>query len=279
MSAFPTLGPDDWPEMPEGHRAFLERAHDVLSSDARIVGIALGGSFATDSIDEYSDLDFVLAVDPGHWPAILDDRRALASSLGPLLAAFTGEHVGEPRLLICLYGPPLLHVDLKFVSLDDVQDRVEDPAIVYQRDGALARAFARGEAAYPHPDLDWIEERFWVWVHYGATKIARGELLETLNFLGFLRYRVLGPMALAAAGTRPDGVRRIETRVPETAERLAACVAGLETGSCLDALDAAVALYGDLRDRLGSAGGGSDVEREARSYLSEVRAASGTAKT
>ena len=34
-------------------------------------------------------------------------------------ATFTGEHVGESRVLICLYGPPLLHVDLKFVSLSD----------------------------------------------------------------------------------------------------------------------------------------------------------------
>jgi hypothetical protein len=31
-----------------------------------------------------------------------------------LLVGFTGEHVGEPRVLICLYGPPVLHVDLKF---------------------------------------------------------------------------------------------------------------------------------------------------------------------
>jgi hypothetical protein len=34
-------------------------------------------------------------------------------------SAFSGEHVGEPRALICLYGPPLLPVDLKFVSLSD----------------------------------------------------------------------------------------------------------------------------------------------------------------
>ena len=44
-------------------------------------------------------------------------RVQLAESLHLLLAAFTGEHVGEPRLLICLYRSPLLHVDLKYVSL------------------------------------------------------------------------------------------------------------------------------------------------------------------
>ena len=44
-------------------------------------------------------------------------RKVLAGTLGHLLHAFTGEHVGEPRLLICLYGPELLHVDLKFMDL------------------------------------------------------------------------------------------------------------------------------------------------------------------
>ena len=45
----------------------------------------------------------------------MGERRTIAESCGGLLAAFTGEHVGEPRLLICLYGPPLAHVNLKFV--------------------------------------------------------------------------------------------------------------------------------------------------------------------
>lgn len=271
MASATVLARTEWPSMPEAHAAFLERALETLPADPRIVGLALGGSFVTDTIDACSDLDFVVAVDPASWPAILDARREIAGSLGPLLEAFTGEHVGEPRLLVCLYGPPLLHVDLKFVSLDDVHDRVEDPVIVYERDGALSDAYRRSDAAYPQPDLEWIEARFWIWAHYGATKIARGELFETLNFLGFLRYRVLGPMALAAAGTRPDGVRRIETRIPETAERLAASVGSLDADACLDALDATVDLYAELRAALGGGGEPSAVEREVRRHLNEIR--------
>ncbi|MER7057532.1 MULTISPECIES: hypothetical protein [unclassified Streptomyces] len=33
------------------------------------------------------------------------------------------------------------------------------------------------------PDLQWIEDRFWIWVHYGATKLGRGELFEVNGFL------------------------------------------------------------------------------------------------
>ena len=51
-----------------------------------------------------------------------------------------------------LYGPPLLHVDLKFVSLDDAHERIEDPVILWEVDGRLSAAFARVEARYPSAD-------------------------------------------------------------------------------------------------------------------------------
>jgi hypothetical protein len=71
-------------------------------------------------------------------------RAGFAGALGPLLSAFTGDHVGEPRLLICLYGPPLLHVDLKFVTPADLAERVEG-----RRAGAEAASVAYLEALSP----------------------------------------------------------------------------------------------------------------------------------
>lgn len=59
-----------------------------------------------------------MVIDPLYYDEIMAQRMAFAGTLGHLLHAFTGEHVGEPRLLICLFGPQLLHVDLKFITLD-----------------------------------------------------------------------------------------------------------------------------------------------------------------
>lgn len=116
---------------PEAHRRFLASALPALGTDPRILGLAAGGSFLTNTMDAFSDLDLVVAVDPAHMGAVMAERHQIASTLGPLLAAVTGEHVGEPRLLICLYDlPPLLHVDLKFVALPDAAARVEDPAVL-----------------------------------------------------------------------------------------------------------------------------------------------------
>ena len=105
-------------------RDFLSRALPVFRADARFVGVAASGSAITGQMNEFSDLDLVVAVEPMAFPEVMTQRKSLAASLGDLVASFTGEHVGEPRLLICLYAPGPLHVDLKFVALPDVNPRV-----------------------------------------------------------------------------------------------------------------------------------------------------------
>jgi hypothetical protein len=257
--------------LPLEHARFLERALPVLRADARLIGVAAGGSYIDGTMDEWSDLDLLIAVEPDAYDATMADRKAIAGRLGPLLEAFTGEHVNEPRLVICLYGPPLLHVDLKFVTPKELAKRVEDPVVLWERDGRFTEAMAAGKAAYPQPDLPWIETRWWTWVHYVAVKIGRGELFEALGCLAFFRERVLGPMALQAAGQRPSGVRRIERRVPTSVPALRATIGAFDARACLDALRASVALYLDLRHRL-TPGHGAPcaVESEAIAFLDHV---------
>jgi predicted nucleotidyltransferase len=236
--------------IPELHARFLERALDRLGQDARLVGVAAAGSYPSGTLDEFSDLDLLIAVEPEAYALVLHERQALARELGPLLAAFTGEHVGEPRVLICLYGPPLLHVDLKFVSLADAATRVEDPAVLWERDGRLSHALRNGVARFPMPDLQWIEDRFWVWVHYAATKIGRGELFEAVDFLAFLRGQVLGPLALQSRRARPTGVRKLEFVASDLAKRLELTLASYDERSCAAALRASILLYREWRDAL-----------------------------
>src|SRR6185369_9577198 len=260
------MKPDALPSsLPELHREFLLQSLDRLNNDQRLVGVAAGGSFITNSMDEFSDLDLIIAVEPAHYPEVMAERMKIAASLGKLLAAFTGEHVGEPRVLICLYEAPLLHVDLKFVSLDDVAIRVEDPRVLWERDGRLSTALAQGKAEYPTRSPQWIEDRFWIWVHYAATRIARGELFEAIDFLAFLR-GVLGPLALARAGARPTGVRKIETIAPAFAVELRRTVASYDAADCLRALRACVELYRSLTPRTST----ERVEEVAMGYLAEV---------
>ena len=241
---------------------------DALATDPRIVGVAGGGSLVTGGMDAFSDLDLVLAVEPAAYLEVLDDRQRIAARAGTLLASFTGEHVGERRLLICLYDAPLLHVDLKFVCLDDVAVRVEDPLVLFERDGRLTRALAHGAAAYPASAPQWIEDRFWVWVHYVAAHVGRGELFEALDALSLLRALALGPLALAERGARPTGVRRLEQHAPDAARAMRATVSGYGASECLAALRASVDAYRTLRPA--GVERRAEAERAAVEYVAAV---------
>lgn len=140
-----------------------------------------------------------------------------------------------------------MHVDFKFVSLPDAAIRVDNNLVLWERDSLLTDVFSSAEPRYPQPNPQWIEDRFWIWTHYAATKIARGEYFETVEFLSFVRQNVLSPLALKQAGLTPSGVRKIEERLPEFAQALVKTVAMPERDALIPALKQVVALYLELR--------------------------------
>jgi hypothetical protein len=229
--------------LPPLHRRFVDELIPRIRTDSRIVGVAAGGSLANGTPDEYSDVDLVLAVEDADFDEVMAQRQALIASWAPVVAGFTGEHVGEPRLIITLVGPPLLHVDVKFVRIADAGARVDDLRVLWERDGRLTAALAAAPPAPPQLDLQWIEDRFWVWVHYGATKLARGELFEVVDFLAYLRATVFGPLIQHRHGRLIQGVRRVESLDPAAAAELRSTLCGDDPAEVAAALYACVDLY------------------------------------
>lgn len=228
---------------------FIERATAVVQADERFAGLTVGGSWREGRLDEWSDLDLVLVGYPEHQPALLANSHDIAESLGDLLSGFTGDHIGHPNVLICLYDSPLLHVDLKFIPLAGFEDRVEDPVILFERHGELSEILSRTQGAYPMPDLQWIEDRFWVWIHYAALRLGRGELLELNDHLGYLRNTVLGSLQLMKHGQSPRRVRRAEMDLPPQAlAQLIDTIGRYERQALYQATLATAELYRELRE-------------------------------
>lgn len=256
--------------VPSLHKSFLESVVPKLQKDERIFALAIGGSFILNTMDEFSDLDLVIVIKPDFNEQVLNDRVQIAGSLGNLLESFRGEHVGEPRLLICLYGPPLLHVDLKFTSLDDVKERVENPAILWQRDGVNLENYFTNKVSFPKPDKKWLENRFWVWVHYITSKIGRGELFEAIEGIGFLRVNVLGPLLLEKNNLRPQGLRRIENINHPELEQLKQTIPRYSAESCSDALRQSISIYEQISDKDNCHN--TNLINEVKKYLNDIEA-------
>ena len=51
-------------QLPSPHREFILTSLEKLKKDLRILGVAAGGSLILNNMDEYSDLDLVIVVDP-----------------------------------------------------------------------------------------------------------------------------------------------------------------------------------------------------------------------
>ncbi|MEH7243865.1 oxalate:formate antiporter [Bacillus thuringiensis] len=253
------------------HEDFIQKVKKQIQEDERFIGILAGGSIITNTMDQFSDIDLILVYDSTFQDAIMKNRLQIASGFGHLLSGFTGEHVGEPRLLICLYNAPILHVDLKFVTIDEVSNGVEKPIVVWQRGSTVSQILNKTNYSFPYPDMQWIEDGFWVWIHYAATKLGRGELFEVIDFLSFLRENAIGPLVLIKNNSLPRGVRRIEEDAPDFIEKLEKTVAIHEKESCYNAIKSTISLYLHLRkDYEIDIQVKSEAQQESIKYLEEV---------
>ena len=232
------------------HKIFIAHTLPKLEEDPRLLGCAVGGSWITSELDEHSDLDLVIVAADEHFDAVNEDLDNLSLGLGTRLAGFRGDHVGVPNMLICLYEDPLLHVDLKVVSLSKFAERIENPDVLWERDGLLTKVIEENKPKIPHVDMQWVEDRFWTWVHYGAARVARGEIFEAIDTLAYLRSQVLGPMISAKHHRLPRGVRRLEKYCPEDAKLLESTVAPHDAKKCAEALRNAARIYVELRENL-----------------------------
>ena len=229
---------------------FALRVAELVKNDPTIIGLAVAGSWITNEIDAFSDLDLILVT----REKVSDDKSRMleyAKGFGNFLSGFTGEHVGEPRVLICLYDDPLLHIDIKFLTKEEFRIRIETPIILADAEGELQHILQTSIPNFPYPDYQWIEDRFWIWIHYALLKIGRGELFEALEFISYVRFTVLGPLLHIKNGNLPKGVRKIETQVdPVDLGRLKATIAAYDKQSLMNALEASVETYRYLRQQL-----------------------------
>lgn len=228
-------------------KEFAQNAVEVLKNDSYVIGLTAGGSWLTDELDEFSDLDLILVT----TEKISGDKNKMmdyANRLGALLTGFTGEHVGDPRLMICLYDNPLLHVDIKFLTLEEFHKRVEDPEILFDTNDQLKSIIENTEAKFPTSGFQWMEDRFWIWIHYDLVKIGRGEYFEAIDGLGFLREMILGPLLHIMEGNLPRGVRRMETQIDKDhLELLKLTLPEYRKESIIESLSHLIELYRKIR--------------------------------
>jgi predicted nucleotidyltransferase len=229
---------------------FALKAAAILKQDETVIGLTVGGSWLSDELDDFSDLDLILVTKE----KISTDKLKMlnyAQQLGDFLSGFTGEHVGEPKLLVCLYDNPLLHVDIKFLTIDEFAQRVENPIILLDTNDQLKLVIENTKAVFPYPNYQWLEDRFWIWIHYTLGKIARGELFEAIDAIGYIRANVIGQLFHIQNNDLPRGMRKVEAKLKaDQIHYLKETIPHYNKKSSLLSLNKTIEIYKQLRTDL-----------------------------
>jgi hypothetical protein len=233
------------------HRRRLETVCRNAMGEPNILGMLIGGSFASGEADVYSDLDMQIVVPDEAMEETSRELRRMAEAAAPVAAAFSAEHVGVPHMLIVLYED-LIHADFEPVAVSRLGARNAGLAahVLWERDGIISSVLPGTHEDDPEADLRWIEDRMWTWSWYIQTKVLRGELYEVLDGLQYVRDNVLFKLLAMGRGERPTGARRVEARIGEWSDRFADTLPVLSRESMMEALRATMALYQLLADPL-----------------------------
>lgn len=204
------------------HKKIAERAITKLTEDDRVIGLYLSGSFAEGKPDIFSDLDLFILVPDNQRRQPIEDHNSLINEIGKVGARFPAVHLGDPNQIIVFYEEDIpIHVDFQYKTPKELSPNAKGKKaiIVLDRSGELIEwqeMCHQSEADYS-PSLDevqYIEDRFWGWVWYTYSKIARGELWEARSSEEYLRNNVIVKLMYHNLFLPDEGNRRIEQKIP-----------------------------------------------------------------
>jgi hypothetical protein len=238
----------------EVHLNLVKKAESLIRTDNRFIGMALGGSWINKQLDEFSDLDIYLIMSD-HAVLSIDEKKEILCQYGELLCFYNNANDDNVTVSLFKIEEQLLHVDCKWIYLSGLRKRVENPDIIFEKDGLLSK-YMRDfpNEGYEQPNLELSEMRFWTWMHYIFSKIGRGEIIEACSYLCEVRIYCLGPMILYKNKMTARRLRHAE-QLPteELLELKTTFPAECRAESCFNAAMNTIALYSKTRDALASA--------------------------
>ncbi|HEY7833957.1 MAG TPA: aminoglycoside 6-adenylyltransferase [Ktedonobacterales bacterium] len=227
-------------DLAEKRQAVIQRFVVACQDDERVVAAFLGGSYAREAADAYSDIDFGLITADEAYDTFFADRATFIRLLGE--PAFLEDWRGSQGDVVFFTFPDGVECELMLgresqftsmhtgpykVLLDKTHllDGVLFPPIEVARADQIAAL--RGLISWFWHDLS----------HHFITPLARGQLWSAYGALQDLRQICVNLARLSAnVGAELEGYEKVEQAVPE--ERLAPLVAtccGLDRGAMLQA--------------------------------------------
>lgn len=173
--------------LPDNHQEIVDRFLATCQADERIVAAFLGGSYATDKVDQYSDLDLFFITTDEAYEDFLSAKESFIRLLGKPLFL---EDFGIPYGYLTIFSNGT-EAEIFFYRESEYQDLYDGPYLVLlDKKGILTGEVIPVHAADPakqieilHQQMDW----FWHELSHFIKAMGRSQLWFAYGELELLR--------------------------------------------------------------------------------------------
>jgi predicted nucleotidyltransferase len=247
-------------EQPQNHQVVMNRFVAACQADERVVAAFLGGSYARDAADAYSDLDLYLITTDEAYDDFFAEREAFIRRLGEPM--FLEDYHGNGGDFVFFIFADGTEGELGLGRESHFTDIHGGPyRVLLDKKGILAGAvFPWYEAAQAEQTETLHRLVSWFWhdlSHHFITTMARGQLWSAYGALEDMRLTCVNLARLqqnfqAAA----EGYEKLEQAIPvEQLAPLQATFCPMERGAMLQAALVIVRFYQELAPPLARAHG------------------------
>ncbi len=266
---------------PQNHQVVMNRFVAVCQADERVVAAFLGGSYARDAADAYSDLDLYLITTDEAYDDFFAEREAFMRRLGE--PTFLEDYHGGGGDFVFFFftdgteGELGLGRESHFTHIHGGPYRV-----LLDKKGILAGAvFPWHEAAQAEQTKTLHRLVSWFWhdlSHHFIATMARGQLWSAYGALEDMRLTCVNLARLRENfQAEAEGYEKVEQALPvEQLAPLQATFGPMERGAMLQAAHVIVRFYQELAPPLARAHGipyPADLERVMSDRLEQLRKA------
>lgn len=238
-------------KLPLNHQAVLARFVTACLADHRIVAAFLGGSYARDAADRYSDLDLYLITTDEDFNDFTAQRAAFVRRLGEPVFMEDFDH---PNIVFYIFADGT-EGELGFGRESQFNDIHTGPyKVLLDKQGILAGAVFPGREPGPAGQIEKLCRLiFWFWhdVSHFITAMGRGQLWWAQGQLEVLRRSCVSLARLrndfSDADTGDEAYFKLDRVLPaEQLSALQAAFCPLDAGAMLQSGLAIVRFYKEL---------------------------------
>ena len=247
-------------QLPQNHQVIMKRFIAACQADERVVAAFLGGSYASDADDAYSDLDLYLITTNEAYEDFFAGRKAFIRQLGE--PVFLEDFHGGDADFVFFTFPDGIEVELglgregHFHHIHGGRYKV-----LLDKKGILAGTVFLGYEPTRAEQIETLRRLVsWFWhdlSHHFITPMARGQIWSAYGALEDLRLTCVNLARLRQNfQAEAEGYEKVEQAIPvEQLAPLQATFCLMERGAMLQAAIVIVRFYQELAPPLARAHG------------------------